>query len=151
MSLYNIVGSASLAAGQPEDVSQVVANLQAIQTVLNGGIDDVNIRSTAAIAISKLAGYPADSTKHLIGDGSWVPRGITKQVLAGTGTYITPAGVRAIFVECIGGGGGGGSAPITTSAQSGAGGGGGGGAYAASLIFAPLATYAYVVGAGGAA
>jgi hypothetical protein len=70
MSLYNIVGSASLAAGQPEDVSQVVANLQAIQTILNGGIDDVNVRSTAAILLSKL-NIPANINQVARGDGSW--------------------------------------------------------------------------------
>ena len=71
MSLYNIVNPSSLVAGQPEDVSQILANYQAIQAVLNGGIDDVNVRSTAAIAPSKLAGYPSDVGKLLAGDGSW--------------------------------------------------------------------------------
>jgi len=71
MGLYNIVNAASMVAGQPEDVSQVLANFQAIQAILNGGIDDNNIRSTAAINPSKLLGYPSDVTKVLRGDGSW--------------------------------------------------------------------------------
>jgi hypothetical protein len=86
MSLYNIVSPASLVPGQPEDVSQVLANFQAIQAVLNGGIDDVNIRSTAAIAPSKLAGYPSDVTKVLRGDGSWLgpmPNRITSSAISG--------------------------------------------------------------------
>jgi hypothetical protein len=101
MSLYNIVGSASLQGGQPEDVSQVLANFQAIQTILNGGIDDANVRSTAAITptklanypwknsdidpaaaivLSKLAGYPADATKFARGDGVWALPGIYRKV-----------------------------------------------------------------------
>lgn len=71
MGLYNIVGATSMVAGQPEDITQVVANFQAIQAILNGGIDDVNIRPTAAINPNKLAGYPTDSSKVLRGDGSW--------------------------------------------------------------------------------
>jgi hypothetical protein len=72
MGLYNIVNQASLVAGQPEDIGQVLANFQAIQAVLNGGIDDVNIRSTAAINPSKFLGYPSDRTKWLRGDGLWL-------------------------------------------------------------------------------
>jgi hypothetical protein len=79
MGFYNIVNSPSMVAGQPEDVGQVLANFQAIQAILNGGIDDVNIRSTAAINPSKFLGYPSDPTKVLGGDGVWrtqVPYGI---------------------------------------------------------------------------
>lgn len=60
-----------MVAGQPEDVSQVLANFNAIAAVLNGNIDDANIKAAAAIAISKLAGYPADVTRALRGDGTW--------------------------------------------------------------------------------
>jgi hypothetical protein len=76
MSLYNIVNPTSMQPGQPEDISQVLANFQAIQTILNGGIDDANIRATAAIALSKLAGYPADATKFPRGDGAWALPGV---------------------------------------------------------------------------
>lgn len=152
MSLYNIVSPSSLVPGQPEDVSQVLANFQAIQAILNGGIDDVNIRSTAAIAASKLAGYPADATMKLQGDGTWTRLAPTIQVItaAGAGTYTRPAGVKAILVECVAGGGGGGGVNGVASGQFSAGGGGGGGGYAALLIAGPAATYPYVVGAGGA-
>ena len=150
MSLYNIVGTSSLQAGQPEDVSQVLANFQAIQTILNGGIDDNNIRNTAAIQATKL-NIPADTTQILRGDGTWGKRPPTQQIFtAGTGlTYNTPANVIAILVECIGGGGGGGGAPSTGASAVGLGGGGGGGAYAASLIANPAASYTYTVGGGG--
>jgi hypothetical protein len=73
MGQYNIVNAPSMVAGQPEDISQVLANFQAIQTILNGGIDDINIRPTAAIQPAKLAGYPSDPTKFLRGDSTWSP------------------------------------------------------------------------------
>jgi hypothetical protein len=68
---YNVISPASLVAGQPEDISVILANLQAIQGVLNGGIDNANINGAAAISASKLAGYPSDLLKYLRGDGSW--------------------------------------------------------------------------------
>lgn len=79
MSLYNIVRPDLLVSGQPEDISQVLANFQAIQTVLNGNLEDVNMKAlgisnpslAAGILASKLAGYPADATKFLAGDGTW--------------------------------------------------------------------------------
>lgn len=93
MGAYNVINRASMAAGQPEDVSVILANLDAIAAVLNGGIDNSNINAAAAIlysklnlansiknadidpaaaiVASKLAGYPADITKSLLGDGSW--------------------------------------------------------------------------------
>jgi hypothetical protein len=76
----------------------------------------------------------------------------TRVVLtAGTGaTYTTPAGCRAIDVECVGGGGaGGGSASV--AASGGAGGGGGSGGITRKLFSPPAATYTYTVGAAGAA
>jgi len=71
MTAYNVISPASLVAGQPEDISVILANLQAIQGVLNGGIDNANINGAAAISASKLAGYPSDLLKYLRGDGSW--------------------------------------------------------------------------------
>jgi hypothetical protein len=154
MSLYNIVSPASLVPGQPEDVSQVLANFQAIQAVLNGGIDDVNIRSTAAIAPSKFAGYPANVLMSLRGDGSWqrTPPTVTKITGTGAGTYTVPAGVKALLVELYGAGGGAAGAAAAPAGWVQFGGGGGGGGYCAQLIQGPLAaTYAYSVGVGGAA
>jgi hypothetical protein len=68
---YNIVSGASLVAGQPEDISIVLANLQAIASVLNGNLDNANLHANAAIVPSKLQGYPSDATKALLGDGNW--------------------------------------------------------------------------------
>jgi hypothetical protein len=151
MSLYNIVNPASLVPGQPEDVSQVLANFQAIQAVLNGGIDDVNVRSTAAIQASKFAGYPNNQALALRGDGSWGRVSPTQQIFttAGSGTYTTPAGVKAVIFEAIGGGGAGGGCPATSAGNYSAGGGGAGGSYTMKLVQTPVGTYAYVVGAGG--
>jgi len=56
MGAYNIVNPGSLVPGQPEDITQVLANLQAIQAVINGGIDNSNIATGANIDPSKLAG-----------------------------------------------------------------------------------------------
>ncbi len=71
MGAYNIVSPGAMQAGQPEDISVVLANFQALATLLNGGLDNTNIAVAAAIAASKLAGYPADGTKALLGDGTW--------------------------------------------------------------------------------
>lgn len=60
-------------------------------------------------------------------------------------TWVCPAGVTSVTVECWGGGGAGGYRSST-----GAGGGGAGGAYASSTIsVTPGVTYNYSVGAGG--
>jgi hypothetical protein len=67
----------------------------------------------------------------------------------GTGTYIPPAGVRALLVECVGpGGGGGGTAIIASTSCVSAGGSAGG--YTRKWITPVGTSYPYVVGAGGA-
>src|SRR5215471_5594534 len=156
MSLYNIVNASRLVAGQPEDVGDVLANLQAIQGVLNGGIDDINVRSTAAIQASKLAGYPSDAKKFLKGDGSWggtVALGAPTQILNGTVSYVAPTGANFLEVECIGAGGGGAGNASTSAgsntlscAQA-----GGGGGYAFKRVISNIGTHTVVVGAGGTA
>lgn len=76
----------------------------------------------------------------------------TVTVITSSGTYTTPAGCTAIYVECIGGGSGGGGTPATNASgngQTAAGGGGSGGAYAASLIASPSSSYTVTIGAGG--
>jgi len=57
--------------GQDEDISVVVANLDAIAAVINGTLDNSNISPSAAIVASKIFGYPSDGTKGLKGDGTW--------------------------------------------------------------------------------
>lgn len=68
MTAYNVIDRTLLATGQPEDITRVLANLDAIAAVLNGNIDSSNISS---VAPSKLTGYPSDGTKVLKGDASW--------------------------------------------------------------------------------
>ena len=55
MGFYNVVNASSLVSGMPEDISQVLANFNAIATVLNGGVDNTNINAAAAIDQTKLA------------------------------------------------------------------------------------------------
>lgn len=74
----------------------------------------------------------------------------SRQILAASGTYTTPAGVRSIEIECIGAGGGGGGC-ATAATNSAAAGGGGGGAFSSTMIQNPAATYAVTIGAAGAA
>jgi hypothetical protein len=68
---------------------------------------------------------------------------------SGSGTWVAPAGVTSVKVECWGGGGGGEGKDTNFND---AGGGGGGGEYAAeTLSVTPGNSYPYSVGAGGAA
>src|SRR5262245_48691822 len=75
MGFYNVVNAASMQTGQPEDVSQVLANFNAIASVLNGGVDDSNINASAAVALTKLA---AGSAGRILGMNqtplaAWIP------------------------------------------------------------------------------
>jgi Secretion system C-terminal sorting domain len=76
----------------------------------------------------------------------------TTQQFTSSGTWLCPAGVTLVTVECLGGGGGGGGADAAGSTSFKGGGGGGGGAYVkkASIIVVPGTTYTITVGAGGA-
>lgn len=65
----------------------------------------------------------------------------------GAGSFVWPADVDRVTVQCWGAGSGGGSGAAETSA----GGGGGGGAYSTKIVLGvPGESYPYVVGAGGA-
>jgi microcystin-dependent protein len=90
MGAYNIVNPASMVAGQPEDVSQVLANFQAIQTIINGGIDDTNIAAAAGLQLSKLGQSGATSGQVATWSGTaWAPAAPT----GGSGTIPTGAGM----------------------------------------------------------
>ena len=71
MTAYNVIDPGKLVAGLPEDISVILANLQAIAATINGSLDNSNLVNGAAIAPSKIAGFPADASKALLGDGSW--------------------------------------------------------------------------------
>ncbi|WBM69119.1 hypothetical protein OH773_13075 [Buttiauxella sp. WJP83] len=71
------------------------------------------------------------------------------KLIATSGTYTTPSGVKALIVEVIGAGaGGGGTLSATAGAHSVTGGGGAGGT-AVSFIANPVTTYNVTIGAGG--
>ncbi|MEO8589749.1 MAG: hypothetical protein ABI432_10300, partial [Flavobacteriales bacterium] len=66
------------------------------------------------------------------------------QTFSSSGTFVAPAGVTRVVVDCYGGGGRG-----ATRSTNGQGGGGGGGAYASSIItVVPGNSYTVTVGAG---
>jgi hypothetical protein len=70
---------------------------------------------------------------------------VTTFATAGTSTWVAPAGVTAITVECWGGGGAGGATAVNGRA-----GGGAGGQYSSKVVgVTPGNSYAVVVGAGG--
>jgi hypothetical protein len=166
MGFYNVVNRALMQSGQAEDISQVVANLDAIAAVLNGAIDNTNVAAgaaidysklnvpAAAIAIAKLTGYPADGTKALFGDATWkVPVAGTLlgvQNITATGTYTPTAGTTKVYIECIGGGGGSGGCAATSTSGTASGGGGGGG-YSAKFLTAAFSGKTVTIGAAGTA
>jgi len=74
------------------------------------------------------------------------------QVLNTSGTYTTPAGVKAIIIELVGGGGGSGAIAAATGNNNGTvSGGGGSGSYTRALIINPASSYTYIIGLGGTA
>lgn len=54
MTAYNVVNAIKLVNGLAEDVGDVLANFQAIAAVMNGNLDDANIKAGAGIVLSKL-------------------------------------------------------------------------------------------------
>jgi len=88
--------------GDVTDASVMNGNFTAVKTVVNGGIDNANIDASAAIAISKLASYPADASKILYGDGSWAVPTATDTVGYSTTFPGSPTdGQEHIFVDSI--------------------------------------------------
>lgn len=57
--------------GTVTDATLIAANNNILETVINGGIDDANVSSGAALSPNKFKGFPNDPTKALLGDGSW--------------------------------------------------------------------------------
>jgi len=108
MTAYNVIGPTTMVGGQPEDVSVILANFQAIASVLNGGIDNANIAPGAAIDQSKIAGSsgPVDLSNYQVLTqkglaNGYAPLDATGKIPAG----MIPAGV---------GGGGNMNNPMTT-------------------------------------
>lgn len=70
MTLVTLPYRTQLAAGQPEDISMVLADMDAILAVVNGDLRNDNIASAAAIVATKL-NHPANIKQVLRGDGTW--------------------------------------------------------------------------------
>jgi hypothetical protein len=80
------------------------------------------------------------------------PGPASMQVLTTSGTYTTPAGVKAIMIELVGGGGGSGAIAAANGNNNGTvSGGGGGGSYTRALIINPASSYSYIIALGGTA
>ena len=73
---------------------------------------------------------------------------MTTETLTSGSSWVAPAGVTSVTVECWGGGGGGGG---TSQASADGGGGGGGGAYAKLNTYSvtPGNSYSYQIGGAG--
>src|SRR5215469_14334796 len=55
MTTYTVVNPGNLVDGQPQKISDVVANFNAVATVFNGNIDDSNINPSSGIGLGKIA------------------------------------------------------------------------------------------------
>lgn len=78
MTSYNVINRASMQADQPEDVSVVLANLDAIAAIINGDLDNANLKASAAIVLSKLGQSGASTGQYAQWNGSsWAPASVT--------------------------------------------------------------------------
>jgi hypothetical protein len=98
---YNVISPATMAAGQPEDVSVILANFNAIAAILNGGFDNSNIAPAAGIVYSKLALASA------IVNGDISPAaaiGVSKLAPGSNGQVLTTSGGAPVWgVGAVGG------------------------------------------------
>jgi len=94
LTAYNVISPGALTAGQPEDVSVILSNFNAIAAVINGGIDASNLSPSANIPLSRLAGFPSNAQLYARGDGTWATPGGD----AGPGQGIVPSGVITPYV-----------------------------------------------------
>lgn len=157
-STYGGAGSQTVFGPTPGGVLQVIAN--GGQTAANntdvaeaGGTGSANAvhhpggASRANAAGTALGGGGGSSGGPSFAGLSPQGTGSITFTTPGTNTWLCPAGVTSVFVECWGAGGGGGSGGTSGSN----GGGGGGGEYAAANVpVTPGNSYTYIVGSGGA-
>lgn len=66
-----VLTTTDVANGAVTDATVMNNNFTSVKNVVNGNIDDDNISAAAAIDPAKIAGYPADNSKALLGDGTW--------------------------------------------------------------------------------
>lgn len=88
--------------GDVTDADIINANFTSTKTAVNGNLSDENLASNAALAISKLAGYPADGTKSLLGDGTWGSVGAGASIGYAVGLPASPtSGQEYILVDSV--------------------------------------------------
>lgn len=74
MGLYNVLDRGLLQGGQPEDISKVLGNLDAIAAILNGGIDDTNFAGGLIFGLDKIKQNAATIGQVPAWDGAkWAP------------------------------------------------------------------------------
>lgn len=74
MTSYNVVNRAAMAEDQPEDISVVLANFDAIAAVINGSIDESNFPSGKLYTLNKLKQGGATNGQYMQWNGTdWVP------------------------------------------------------------------------------
>ena len=143
-----VTGLSGLTAGTTYFLSDATAGLLTATVPTTNG----SISKPLGIAVSTTALFFFNMRGEIIQQNATNPTHPTRQIFtSGSGTYTTPANCLAILVECLGGGATGGQAQTGSTTGTCVGSGGNGGMFAVKLIITPTATYAYSVGAGGAA
>lgn len=76
-------------AGSAEDISQIIADFDAVLAVVNGGLKDDNVHAAAAVALSKLSAVGAADGQPIVYDGvtdnRWEPGKVHLDYLAQSG------------------------------------------------------------------
>lgn len=100
MGAYNVINRSAMAGGQPENIGDVLANFDALATLLNGNLDDFNIKAAANIAIAKLAAGAGGQVLGMVaGVPTWVGgvEKIQEQTLGGAQATIDFPGIPNTF------------------------------------------------------
>jgi len=134
----------AVTAAQAGAIADAAGNGMIARTAANTATARTLASGNTAITVSNGDGVAGAPTFTLNG---YTFKGFQRYT-SGSGTYSTPANVRAINVKVWGPGGGGGGVSGAASNAAAAGGGGAGG-YAEKWIASPSASYAYNVAAGG--
>ena len=119
--------------------------INGVTVTVTSGTNVVTASPCAALDTVEVVGLQAFSISagYLIGAMTYLT--------ASSGTYTVPTGCRALIVEAQGAGASGGGSASTSAGETAVSSGGGAGGYAEKLVTSLSASYAYTVGAGGAA
>lgn len=81
MTAYNVVSPSAMVTGQSEDISVILANFNAIATILNGNLDTANWATGKIFAPAKITQSGASVGMALIWNGTdWVPLALAHAV-----------------------------------------------------------------------